>query len=67
VVEIAVLQQAKPEKVLVVYWDSKFLGAEEFTPDDLEFTIHTDKGGAGPPRNACSTTSPSKTSNPWRW
>ena len=49
-VEIAVLQEAKPEKVLVVYWDTKFLGAEEFTPDDLEFTMRTDKGGGTTPQ-----------------
>lgn len=41
-----ILQDLRPERIVVVYWDTKVQGVEEFTPDDfdLEFRMH---GGGG--------------------
>ena len=45
-----ILQEARPEKILVVYWDTEVQAVEEFTPDDFEATLHTTGGGGTRPQ-----------------
>jgi len=42
----AALDEARPEVAHVIYWDTRFRGAEEFTPEDFPLKL-TVKGGGG--------------------
>lgn len=46
----SILQEAKAEKVLVVYWDTKVHGTQEFTPDDFEVEFRAHGGGGTRPQ-----------------
>jgi predicted metal-dependent peptidase len=41
----AALEEARPEKAHVVYWDTDFRGQEEFTPDDYPVKLEVQGGG----------------------
>jgi predicted metal-dependent peptidase len=45
-----ILLEAKPEKIRVIYWDTKVQAVEEFTPDDFDIELRTTGGGGTRPQ-----------------